>query len=66
MTVSWIFSCLITGKGFNIRNIPQGYCRFLDPVVLESDGVKAVNLLLDSLHSSYELRGALIITSINW
>ncbi|KAF3326645.1 Symplekin [Carex littledalei] len=53
------------GKGFNIVNIPRGYCRFLDPVILESDGIKALNLLLDTLHSSYSLRGALTITSIN-
>lgn len=65
-TISCIFSCLITGKGFNIVNIPRGYCRFLDPVILESDGIKALNLLLDTLHSSYSVRGALTITSINW
>ncbi|KAJ4796777.1 Symplekin [Rhynchospora pubera] len=53
------------GKGFNIVNIPRGYCRFLDPVLLESDGIKALNLLLDTFHSSYSLHGTLIITSIN-
>ncbi|KAJ3670682.1 hypothetical protein LUZ60_008108 [Juncus effusus] len=53
-------------QGFNITQLSGGfYPRILDPAILESDGLKALNILIDILRSSYSHRGALTVTAIN-